>query len=59
MAIAVVFAIIAFYLLDSEFLPHVWKGETLAPELQMIALPVPTLRQNLSGAGFLKKKKKT
>ena len=32
MAIAVVFAIIAFYFLDSEFLPHVWKGETLAPD---------------------------
>ena len=52
MAIAVVFAIIAFYFLDSEFPPHVWKGETLALELQMIALPVPTLRQNLSSAGF-------
>ena len=41
-----------FYFPDSEFPPHVWKGETLAPELQMIALPVPTLRQNLSSAGF-------
>ena len=30
MAIAVVFAIIAFYFLDSEFPPHVWKGETLS-----------------------------
>ena len=52
MAIAVVFAVIAviFWIL-SFFLTFV-KGETLAPELQMIALPVPTLRQNLSSAGF-------